>query len=462
MLVVDDEPTITEVVARYLNRAGYATRVAANGREALDAAATERPDLVVLDLMLPGIDGLEVMRRLRDQDRDRVAVILLTAKSEESDRVIGLRLGADDYVVKPFSPAELVARVDAVLRRFDTARAQEAPIELSDMTIDPTARQVFVRGQEVAAHPPRVRRAAVPGPPSRSGVLAQPVDGRGVAVLVLHRHLDGHGAHPPAAIQDRDRSRAAQAHPDRVGRRLPLPAMRLAAWIRARAGPLRRQFALVVAIVVAPVLVALVLGDALMVVSERGVAVVAAIVVGAGLIAIVAARMVAGGIMRDVESIRDGLMAVGRGQREVTIETAAHDELTELAAAANAMIHQLREEEVGRDQSEAARRDLIAAVSHDLRTPITSLRLLADAVGDDIVEDAETRAAYVRADGHPHRRAQRADRRPVRALAARGRRHQLDVEQVPLQELVGETVEAMRVQAEAKGVAVLAERARRP
>jgi DNA-binding response OmpR family regulator len=149
VLVVDDEPTIAEVVARYLNRAGYATRVAANGREALDAAASQRPDLVVLDLMLPGIDGLEVMRRLRDQDRGRVAVILLTAKGEESDRVIGLRLGADDYVVKPFSPAELVARVDAVLRRFDTSKSQEPPIELSDMTIDPTARQVFVRGQEV-------------------------------------------------------------------------------------------------------------------------------------------------------------------------------------------------------------------------------------------------------------------------------------------------------------------------
>src|SRR6201985_1496495 len=121
VLVGDYEPTITRVLPRYLNRAGYRTRVAANGREALDAAAAQRPDLVVLDLMLPGIDGLEVMRRLREQDRDRIAVILLTAKSEESDRVIGLRLGADDYVVKPFSPAELVARVDAVLRRVDTA-----------------------------------------------------------------------------------------------------------------------------------------------------------------------------------------------------------------------------------------------------------------------------------------------------------------------------------------------------
>jgi two-component system, OmpR family, response regulator ResD len=149
VLVVDDEPTIAEVVSRYLERAGYRTRVASDGAQALELVARSRPDLVVLDLMLPGIDGLEVMRRLRQPDRDPIGVILLTAKGEESDRVIGLRLGADDYVVKPFSPAELVARVDAVLRRVDAAPAQEAPIELSDMTIDPAGRQVFVRGEEV-------------------------------------------------------------------------------------------------------------------------------------------------------------------------------------------------------------------------------------------------------------------------------------------------------------------------
>ncbi len=150
VLVVDDEPTIAEVVARYLERAGYKTRVAWDGVQAIEAAASSRPDLVVLDLMLPGVDGLEVMRRLRDHDRDRIAVILLTAKGEEADRIIGLRLGADDYVVKPFSPAELVARVDAVLRRVDTSPGQAAPIELSDLTIDPGARRVFVRGEEVA------------------------------------------------------------------------------------------------------------------------------------------------------------------------------------------------------------------------------------------------------------------------------------------------------------------------
>src|ERR1700685_2073185 len=149
VLVVDDEPTIAEVVSRYLERAGYRTRVASDGAQALEGASDPRPALVVLDLMLPRIDGLEVMRRLREQGSDRIAVILLTAKGEESDRVIGLRLGADDYVVKPFSPAELVARVDAVLRRVTPPRGREEPIELSGMTIEPASRRVFVRGAEV-------------------------------------------------------------------------------------------------------------------------------------------------------------------------------------------------------------------------------------------------------------------------------------------------------------------------
>ncbi len=155
VLVVDDEPTIAEVVSRYLERAGYRARIASDGMSAIESATKQRPDLVVLDLMLPGLDGLEVMRRLasiasRHQNRDRIAVILLTAKGEESDRVIGLRLGADDYVVKPFSPVELVARVDAVLRRVDTSPAQEEVIELSDMTIDAGSRRVFVGAEEAA------------------------------------------------------------------------------------------------------------------------------------------------------------------------------------------------------------------------------------------------------------------------------------------------------------------------
>jgi two-component system, OmpR family, response regulator ResD len=150
VLIVDDEPTIAEVLSRYLERAGYDARVAGDGPSALAAAAQARPDLVVLDLMLPGMDGLRVMARLRDQDPRPIGVILLTAKGEESDRVVGLRLGADDYVVKPFSPAELVARVDAVLRRVDRPAGPVAPLQAGTIRIDPGSRQVFVGDEEVS------------------------------------------------------------------------------------------------------------------------------------------------------------------------------------------------------------------------------------------------------------------------------------------------------------------------
>ncbi len=150
VLVVDDEPTIAEVVARYLDRAGYRTDVTGDGRRALEMVREEQPDLIVLDLMLPGLDGLEVMRRIYNLDHRRVAIILLTAKGEESDRVIGLRLGADDYVVKPFSPAELVARVDAVLRRIDPSPEHEEPLRFDGMEIDPTGRRVVIAGEEAA------------------------------------------------------------------------------------------------------------------------------------------------------------------------------------------------------------------------------------------------------------------------------------------------------------------------
>ncbi|MBA3262372.1 MAG: response regulator transcription factor [Thermoleophilaceae bacterium] len=149
ILVVDDEPTIADVVSRYLERAGYTARTAADGPAALRSAGEERPDLVVLDLMLPGMDGLEVMSRLRDYgEGPRVSVILLTAKGEHSDRIVGLRLGADDYVVKPFSPVELVARVDAVLRRTEGPPELEEPVSFEELEVDPRARRVMVRGEE--------------------------------------------------------------------------------------------------------------------------------------------------------------------------------------------------------------------------------------------------------------------------------------------------------------------------
>jgi len=149
ILVVDDEPTIAEVVARYLVRAGYETSTAGDGPSAVASAAANRPDLVVLDIRLPGIDGLEVMRRLHENADERVPVILLTAKGEESDRVVGLGQGADDYVVKPFSPLELVARVDAVLRRTEAGPDARESILFDGLEIDPRARRVAVRGSDV-------------------------------------------------------------------------------------------------------------------------------------------------------------------------------------------------------------------------------------------------------------------------------------------------------------------------
>jgi DNA-binding response OmpR family regulator len=147
VLVVDDEPTIGEIVSRYLVREGYDAQVAADGNAALEAFARHRPDLVVLDVMMPGIDGLEVMRRMREQQGARTAIILLTARGEESDRITGLQLGADDYVVKPFSPAELVARVGAVLRRNDPTTTRAPRVEIGDLVIDPESREATRAGE---------------------------------------------------------------------------------------------------------------------------------------------------------------------------------------------------------------------------------------------------------------------------------------------------------------------------
>jgi two-component system response regulator ResD len=150
VLVVDDEPTIVEVVGRYLERAGYETLGAADGPQALRLAAEHRPDLVVLDVMLPGIDGIEVMRALHERPGPRTPVILLTARGEESDRLVGLREGADDYVVKPFSPAELVARADAVLRRaLPEPDAEAPPLARGPLRIEPASRRVTLDGEEI-------------------------------------------------------------------------------------------------------------------------------------------------------------------------------------------------------------------------------------------------------------------------------------------------------------------------
>jgi DNA-binding response OmpR family regulator len=152
ILVVDDDDNVAEVVTRYLQREGYEVETVGNGRIALERALADPPDLVVLDLMLPGMDGLEVCRRLRALAP--VPVIMLTARGGESERVVGLELGADDYVAKPFSPKELVARVRAVLRRASGPLASAAPgtpvvLDDGDLRIDIAARQATLAGAAV-------------------------------------------------------------------------------------------------------------------------------------------------------------------------------------------------------------------------------------------------------------------------------------------------------------------------
>jgi DNA-binding response OmpR family regulator len=150
ILVVDDEPNIREVVELYLRRDGFAVDVAADGEEALAIVEKKPPHLVILDLMMPRLGGLELADILRDTLD--IPIIMLTAKSDEDDRILGLEVGADDYVTKPFSPRELVARVKAVLRRAGdkTTGTEEAmPLALGGLEIDPLTRSVVVQGESV-------------------------------------------------------------------------------------------------------------------------------------------------------------------------------------------------------------------------------------------------------------------------------------------------------------------------
>jgi DNA-binding response OmpR family regulator len=147
VLVVDDEPIVREVVVRYLERDGHRTLEAADGERARELLDSDPPNLVVLDVMLPGLDGLALCRWIRA--RSELPVILLTARGEEADRIVGLELGADDYVTKPFSPRELAARVRSVLRRAAAPAPGEELLSLGDLRIDAAAREVTKAGERL-------------------------------------------------------------------------------------------------------------------------------------------------------------------------------------------------------------------------------------------------------------------------------------------------------------------------
>ena len=149
ILVVDDEPNIVQLARLYLERDGYAVISVGDGQAALDAAQSQQPDLIVLDVMLPQVDGFEVCRRLRADDNP-VPIIMVTARDDDIDKILGLELGADDYLTKPFNPRELVARVRAVLRRGAPPQLQTAPpIQISDLEINFAGREVQINGDPV-------------------------------------------------------------------------------------------------------------------------------------------------------------------------------------------------------------------------------------------------------------------------------------------------------------------------
>jgi len=191
ILVVDDEPKITQLVRDYLERAGFAVVTAGDGREALMRARTEQPDLVVLDLGLPQLDGLDVTRQLR-RDVD-VPIIMLTARDDETDKLVGLELGADDYVTKPFSPRELVARVRAVLRRRNRVGTDDV-LRAGDLMLDVPRMRLEVAGRPIELTATEFQLlAAMARQPGRVFTRAQLLDAiHGVAFESYERAIDAH------------------------------------------------------------------------------------------------------------------------------------------------------------------------------------------------------------------------------------------------------------------------------
>jgi two-component system alkaline phosphatase synthesis response regulator PhoP len=193
ILVVDDEPGIASLVRDYLEHAGFGLLVAGDGRNALALARSRRPDLVVLDLGLPGLDGLDVARALR-RDSD-VPILMLTARTDEADRVAGLELGADDYVSKPFSPREIVTRVRAILRRTEIATTlADAPIRVLDVELDPARLRASIGGRPVDLTPTEFALlATLARQPGRVFTRSQLLDAiHGVAFEAYQRAIDGH------------------------------------------------------------------------------------------------------------------------------------------------------------------------------------------------------------------------------------------------------------------------------
>ena len=471
VLVVEDDATVREVVERYLEREGIVVDAVADGLVALDHAESCWPDLVVLDLMLPGLDGFEVCRRLRA--RAPVPVIMLTARGDEDDRVMGLELGADDYIAKPFSPRELTLACagGAAPRRRRVAinpritRASSSPTSRSTCR----AHEVFRDGRTARADRTRVRPARrisrrIPRRVFRREELLEA--GLGIH---LRRHRDGDGARAPVAREDRGRSGGADASHDGLGCRLPV-------------GPMSRPHRLIspiAAVVVGGALTLLAAAMASMTAADAaelsGIA-AGVTLIGLGAGAIVAPRA-ADPAARDADrraDAHDDRVAHGRRvrrlARDVHLEPrpraswpwccsrrarsashprsswagswarrAARSSTSRDASEARPNRHRTRCANALRRSSpssrtsstswrsastrraarertlEASRRELVAWVSHDLRTPLAGMRAIVEALDDRVVDDPDDGRALLPHTSRRGRSARRARRRSLRA-----------------------------------------------
>ena len=368
--VVEDEPSIASSVAARLRTEGFEVRVAGDGLAGVELCRTFRPDLVVLDLMLPGIDGLEVCRRIQ---RERsVPVLMLTARDSETDLEIGLAIGADDYMTKPFSPRELVARIRAILRRVERTPESDADaIRLGSLEIDAATRRVTSRGRDVHLTPTEFDLL------HRLAQTPHVVFGRRRLLEEVWGYRFGHGERTvDSHVRSIRRKLGSRRDPNRARNRLrpgherPVRPLDFISSIKVKLG----------VVIVAAVLLTV----AVMLLGERSglsaaLTATAAVVLALGLV-----QVLAHGMTRPLREMVGAARAMSRGEYGRRVTATSRDEVGELARAFNRMAADLAE-------VDRVRRDLIANVSHELRTPIGSLRALLENLVDG-VEEPDSRA----------------------------------------------------------------------
>ncbi len=389
VLVVDDEPIVRDVIVRYLRRDGFATLEAGDGDRARELIESGEPSLVVLDVMLPGPDGLELCRWIRG--RSDLPVIMLTARGEEADRIVGLELGADDYVTKPFSPRELAARVRTVLRRSSGAAARPERLEFDDVALDGASREVTKAGRAVALTAREFDllwfMASQPAP----GLLPQPPDGPCLGPFARARHRHGHRPHPPPAREARGRPGPARAPADGVGRRLPVrPVIGLA--LTVAAASLAIGLAVAYALRAAPTVWLQLAGLAFLSACVPLAAVLAsgwvmfhmgadrkilAVAAGSATAAVGAGLLLARSIATSIRRVGDASTQLAAGDLAARAPTGGASEIARLADSFNTMAASI-------EQLFDARRELVAWASHDLRTPLASMQAMIEALEDGL------------------------------------------------------------------------------